>query len=617
MLKRIFFLLLIIFQTQSIAIGEPEKNTKEILKMRKQAQLKTINLFNVFYDFTFDDKIKSSNITFTHKIVDDAGKFYIGVHYDHGNGIAVADVDSDGLLDVYFLSQLGPNELWKNLGKGKFKNITKAAGVSLKDRVSVSASFADVDNDGDNDLFVTTVKMGNVLFENNGNGTFKDITLSSGLRHIGHSSSATFFDYNNDGLLDLFLTNVGKYTGTRKGRGGYFIGLNNAFQGHLIPARSEKSLLYRNLGSNKFMNVTSEAKLDSFSWSGDATFVDFNNDSYPDLYVLNMQGDDHYYENQKGKYFIDKTAIYFPKTSWGSMGIKFFDYNNDGAMDLYITDMHSDMSEGVHFDKEKSAIRWDLPFLQDGRNNIFGNSFYRNIEKGKFEEVSDRINVENYWPWGVSVDDLNADGYQDIFVSASMNYPFGYGVNNLLINNLGDSFLDSEFILEIEPRKNGKFEKEWFKLDCSGIDKPHPECLNKTGLISVKGPLGTRSSVIFDLDDDGDLDIITNEFNAKPQVLISNLSSKKNIHYLKINLVGSRSNKNALGAKVTLFTDSREYTKYNDGKSGYLSQSQIPLYFGLGEFKVIKKVEVVWPGGKKQVIDKNIPLNKIITINEK
>ena len=140
------------------------------------------------------------------------GKTYKAAHYDHGNGVAVADVDGDGRLDIYFVSQVGGNQLWRNLGGGKFEDITAPAGVAVPGRISVTASFADIDNDGDADLYVTTVRGGNVLFENQGNGRFRDISAASGLDYTGHSSAAVFFDYDRDGRLDLLLVNVGKYT---------------------------------------------------------------------------------------------------------------------------------------------------------------------------------------------------------------------------------------------------------------------------------------------------------------------------------------------------------------------------------------------------------------------
>lgn len=589
------------------------------LAARRAEQRETVREFKVFHDFQYADKISESGITFVHHITDDSGLSYKPNHYDHGNGIAVADVDGDGLYDIYFVNQIGGNELWKNLGHGRFVNITVSAGVAVKDRVSVTASFADIDNDGDSDLYVTTVRGGNVLFENDGKGRFKDISKDSGLDYVGHSSGAVFFDYNNDGLLDLFLVNVGKYTTEERGRGAYFIGFRDAFSGHLKPERTERSRLYKNMSLNRFVDVTDQVAMPYSGWSGDATFTDLDGDRYPDLYVLNMQGDDHYFENQRGERFVDKTETYFPKTPWGAMGVKFFDYNNDGLMDLLLTDMHSDMSEeiGPEREKLKSRMQWSDAFLQGGENNIFGNAFYKNLGNGHFEEISDKIGVENYWPWGPSVADLNADGYDDIFIGSSMSFPFRYGVNSVLLNNLGQRFLDSEFLLGVEPRRGGRTATPWFDVDCSNKEESERTvCQGQSGSITVLGALGTRSAVVFDLDDDGDLDIVTNEFNAAPQVLVSNLSKKKRMEYLKVVLVGSVSNRDGLGATVKAWSGASVQTKYNDGKSGYLSQSSLPLYFGLGESRSVSKIEVLWPSGSKTVLEKGIPVNTTLRITE-
>ena len=610
--------------------AEQRAKMLQALARRKEQQISAAKQFKAFYDFQFSDRISESKIRFETHVVDDAGKNLKPVHYDHGTGLAVADVDGDGLLDIYFVSQLGGNQLWRNLGNGRFENITATAGVGLEDRIGVTASFADIDNDGDPDLFVTTVKTGNVLFENLGNGRFKDITGESGLDYVGHSSGAVFFDFNNDGLLDLFLVNVGIYTGNEKGRDGFYLALEDAFLAHTKPERAERSILYLNLGNRKFKDVSAEMKLMDYSWSGDATFTDLNQDNYPDLYVVNMQGDDHYYENVAGKYFVERTSRYFPKTPWGAMGIKFFDYNLDGLMDVFITDMHSDMTQAqtklgkqsmsLDFEKQKSeawcTIEWTEAALQGSSNNIFGNAFYQNKGDGAFAEVSDLLGVETYWPWGVSVADLNADGYEDIFVTAGMGYPFRYGINSVLLNEFGQRFFDGEFLLGIEPRPGGRIDKDYFVLDCSREDKDHPLCRGLSGKVPVKGVLSSRSSAIFDLDNDGDLDIVTNEMNDRPQVLISNLTQKKAVHFLKIKLTGTASNRDGLGATVKVRAGGKTYTRFNDGKSGYLAQSSVPLYFGLGGATKVDSIEVRWPSGKKQVLTNYLPLNKLINIQE-
>jgi enediyne biosynthesis protein E4 len=592
----------------------------DTLAARKQAQADTVDQFKVFYRFQLTDKVKESGITFIHHIVDDAGVDYKLVHYDHGNGVAVADVDGDGLYDIYFVNQVGGNELWKNLGGGKFKNITKEAGVGLPGRISVAASFADIDNDGTQDLFVTTVLGGNALFKNDGHGHFTNITKAAGLDLVSHSSGAVFVDYDNDGLLDLLVCNVGKYTSDKKGAQGQYIGLPDAFSGHLHPQRYEYPVLYRNLGHDRFKDVTAEAGLRPTGWCGDATFADLNSNGFPSLFILNMQGHDHFFENEGGKKFVDKTEQYFPKTPWGAMGVKFFDFDNDGRMDLIVTDMHSDMSESVDPDREKSksTMRWPDSFLQASHSDyIWGNAFYHNLGNGKFEEVSDRLGVENYWPWGVSVGDLNADGWDDIFIASGMSFPFRYGINSMLLNNRGEKFLDSEFLLGIEPRKD--IYTPWFELDCSqkGLNDINQKvCAGRSGKISVLSPRSSRSSVMFDLDNDGDLDIVTNDFNSAPQILISDLAQQKAINWLKVVLVGTRSNRNGLGAIVRVRTAGQTYTKYNDGKSGYLSQSVLPLYFGLGDTTKIDRVEVDWPSGQRQVVTNGLAENQVLRITE-
>src|SRR5262249_31322047 len=156
------------------------------------------------------------------------------------------------------------------------------------------------------------------------------------------------------------------YTNDNRRADGAFVGLIDAFSGHLHSDRSEHAILYKNLGGRRFKDVTADVGLGDAGWSGDASFADLNGDGFPDFYWLNMQGSHHYFENRGGQRFVDRTAELFPRTSWGAMGIKFFDYDNDGRPDLFVTDMHSDMSVEVGPDREtlKSRMEWSKEFLQ-------------------------------------------------------------------------------------------------------------------------------------------------------------------------------------------------------------------------------------------------------------
>ena len=594
------------------------------LASRETAQLEAARQFKVFHDFQFSDRLKESGITFVHRAVDDITKHMRMGHYDHGSGVAIADVDGDGLPDILFLNQVGGNELWKNLGAGKFRNITQQAGIALEGRVSVAAAFADIDNDGDQDLFVTTVRGGNALFENDGHGRFRDITQEARLSLVAHSSGAFFFDYDNDGLVDLLVCNVGKYTTDEKGPDGEYVGIPAAFSGHLYPERFEYPVLYKNMGHNHFKDVTAEVGLHPHGWCGEASFADLLGTGWPGIFFLNMQGSSHYYENQGGKKFVEKTDEYFPKTPWGAMGIKFFDFDNDGRPDLLIADMHSDMSDepGPENEKLKSRITWDESYLQGKKDAfIFGNALYHNLGNGKFEEISDRLGLETYWPWGPSTGDLNADGWEDVFMAAGMSYPYRYGINSVLLNERGEKFVDAEFVLGVEPRK--KLYTPWFEIDCSDSKEVQIQaklgntvCVGHTGKSIIMSPRSSRSAAIFDLDNDGDLDVVVNDFNSQPQILISNLSERKPIHWVKIVLHGTASNRNGLGAAVRVMAGGRMHYRYNDGKSGYLAQSVLPLYFGLGNAKTIDRIEIDWPSGRKQSLTTDLRQNRTISITE-
>jgi len=581
------------------------------------------------HDFTFTDRREASGIRFVHRIVDDAGRRYKPVHYDHGTAVAAADVDGDGHVDLFFVTQLGRSELWRGHGDGTFEDATVAAGLAVDDPIGVGASFADIDNDGDADLFVTTVRKGNRLYENDGAGRFTDITATAGVGHAGHSAGALFFDYDRDGRLDLYVANVGRFTTDTVGAGGAHVGMDGAFYAHVLPARREDAILYRNLGGGRFADVTRAVGLGDDGWSGEAVPLDVDGDGWLDLYLANMQGEDRLYLNREGKRFVDASARYVPRSPFGSMGVEVFDWNGDGRLDVLVTDMHSDMFDDLAPDDVMGEGRKSDPakmppqlFPRGTDRLLFGNALLtaRDTAGGGFEEMSDRAGVESFWPWGPSADDLNADGWEDLVITAGMNYPFRYAPNSVFLNEAGKRFLPAEFLLGVEPRAGGATEQPWFTADCGpgAPDAGTPACtacarpngaLGRcrtepgTGRQVVMGTRASRSAVIADLDEDGDLDLVTAEFNAAPQILMSDLAQRGGARTLRVRLVGTRSNRDGLGAvvRVTL-SDGRVLTKPMDGKSGYLGQSRLPLTFGLGPSATVQGIEVQWPSGAKQTV---------------
>src|SRR2546427_679863 len=437
----------------------------------------------------FQERAREAGIAFRmHSLPKEQGEpFHINL-YDHGSGLAVGDYDNDGREDIYFLNQLGPNALYRNVGDGSFVDATAKAGVAIGNRISVGATFADYDNDGWTDLFVTTTRGGNVLFHNRRDGTFEDVTAAAGLSHVGHSQTPVFFDYDNDGDLDLYLTNTAQWTTD------VFDSATRAFEGKAdlgttMTTPKEFNILYRNNGDGTFTDVTDRAGLRGRGWAGDVAVFDYDEDGFLDLFVPSMFGRGQLYTNSGHGTFTDVTAQTLGRTPYGAIGCKAFDYDGDGRLDLDGVGLRSDMWMGLDAEHRSLAVarqtqhqRFLSPlgptvneaapgFTQTVRQLfatlgedydalLFGNALYRNLGQGKFTETAGAAGLETLWPWGAATGDFDNDGHEDVFIPSGMGYPFYYWPNQLMMNNGDGTFRDPADVLGIQPPVRGIFPEE-------------------------------------------------------------------------------------------------------------------------------------------------------------
>jgi len=569
----------------------------------------------------FQERAREAGIAFRmHSLPKEQGEpFHINL-YDHGSGLAVGDYDNDGREDIYFLNQLGPNALYRNVGDGSFVDVTAKAGVAIGNRISVGATFADYDNDGWPDLFVTTTRGGNVLFHNRGDGTFEDVTAAAGLSHVGHSQTPVFFDYDNDGYLDLFLSNTAHWTtDVFDSATGYFEGKPDL--GSLLTSAKESNILYHNNGDGTFTDVTDRAGLRGRGWAGDVAVFDYDEDGFLDLFVPSMVGRGQLYRNTGHGTFRDVTAETLGRTPYGAVGCKVFDYDGDGRLDLFVVDMHSDMWMGVdvghvsldvarrvqhrRFRTPKGpTINEEAPgliqiqramFARQGEDFdalLFGNGLYRNLGHGKFTETAVAAGLETLWPWGVATGDFDNDGHEDVFIPSGMGYPYYYWPNQLMMNNGDGTFHDRAADFGVEPPRGGIYLEE-----------------------RVAGRQATRSSraaVVADFDGDGRLEIVTNNFNDRPYYFANRFPRR---NYVELRLTGTQSNRDAIGAVVRLWVGKTVMVRQVNPAGGYLSHSSRVVHFGLGDHTKVDRIEIRWPRGIVQWLD-HPEINTLLQIRE-
>lgn len=502
-----------------------------------------------------------------------------------GTGISAGDVDGDGWLDLYVVNKTGSNRLYRQIEPLRFEDITDKAGVTGGSQWSSGASFADVDNDGDLDLFVCQLNGPNLLYKNIGGGKFTEVGKSAGIDLVAGSVMGAFEDYDRDGDLDLFLlTNLGDASQSPNGDADY---------------------LFENDGKGRFKDVTSRSGIQSLKEKGhSATWWDSDGDGWSDLYIANdFEAPDHLYRNNGDGTFSEIVDPAIPHTAWFSMGSDFTDVNNDGMLDFLVADMAST----THF--KQKATMGDMGGLVDDMDRLVTpqymvNAFYLNSGTNRFLEGARLLGIANTdWTWSVRFEDLDGDGWQDLHVT----------------NGMVRSFNDSDLNNQIK-RIRSRAQVIAMLKNSPPLEERNLTLRNTGGLKfeDLSGDWGLEhegvsfGSAMADLDNDGDVDIVYSNYEDKVSLYRNNSVSNS----ITVSLQGKESNRYGVGARIVLESPMGTQTRQVSLARGVLSSSVAPVHFGLGQDKTATSVTVFWPSGKVQVVE-NLQSGKRYKIVEK
>jgi hypothetical protein len=500
----------------------------------------------------FTDVTGAAGIHFIHT-AGKSGKKYLPETM--GSGVAVLDVDGDGWPDLLFINSrpFGPHAkkstcaLYRNNHNGTFTDITAGSGLDVE-MFGMGVAVADYDNDGRDDVYITAID-GDHLFHNEGNGKFRDVTKESGIRNANFGTSAVWFDYDRDGKPDLFVANYVQWTE----KGDLWCSMDGSTKSYCTPEsyKGTSSKLYHNLGNGRFEDVTEKAGLgDNASKSLGVAVFDMDNDGWPDLFIANDTQPNKLYRNNHNGTFSDvgvSAGVAFGEdgVARGAMGADAADYDRSGRFDLLVGNFSNQML-GLYHNEGTGLFVDEAPRSAVGRASLLSLTF------------------------GTFFFDYDLDGYPDIFAAN--------GHIDEEIGRVQPKIQFREPPLLFHDLGHGRFE------DASKAVGP-----------DLQRPVVARGAAYLDYDHDGDLDIVVTTNNG-PAYLFRNDGGNRN-HWLTLKLVGTKSNRSALGAVVHVESASGGQMQEVHSGSSYCSQSDLALTFGLGQDDVAKSVVVYWPSG--------------------
>jgi len=541
-----------------------------------------------------------SGLDFNNRIPEnDTFNIFIHEYINNGGGIGVGDFNRDGLKDLFFAGNLEPNHLYLNKGKLKFEDVSETAGITMNNAWSSGVTVADINNDGWDDVYVSATfwedpaRRRNRLFINQGLDSkgkpyFKDEAAAYGIADNSHSTHAVFLDYDLDGDLDLYVLN-----------NKMLLKRTQSMEDRVMDGSSENNdHFYRNEGNGTYTEIGRDIGILYEGFGLGVAVLDFNRDGYPDIYVSNdFITNDVFYVNNGDGTFTNRIHDLMKHQSFASMGSDVADFNDDGYVDIFTLDMlpttnyrtkQMYIGTNIHVDELYERKNYEPQYMR--------NTMQVNNAGTSFSDISQVAGLDaTDWSWSVLFTDLDNDGLKDVaFTNGFMRDITDHDFSHFR-SRIEASFLDTLEILSYCP----SFKTSNYMYRSLG-DYKYNDVTHEWG---IQRPSYSNGAAFVDLDNDGDLEYITNNIND-PAFLYENLSNKKyrEHHWIKFELNGPANNRDGFGTKIEVFYHGRSIYYEHHPNRGYISTVDKTIHFGLGKTLQLDSVWVQWPTGESQVL---------------